>query len=123
MENKDSDYCIVYNQKIRSLSFRSRRDDGIHLGEFLNQFGGGGHEQAAATRLKNESQNGLTDIIDEFLKENDKKEYHFYHPESESIWIERGEDAMEECLVEGDGLLSEIDEDQYLELKRRNDVL
>jgi len=57
VQQKDNvDYVIVYNSFLKSLSFRSTEKAKIHMGEFLNQYGGGGHKCAAAVKIKDENE-------------------------------------------------------------------
>ena len=53
--NPGIDTIFIYNTGIRSLSMRGKYN-GIHFGDFLTEFGGGGHKVAAAVALDEASE-------------------------------------------------------------------
>lgn len=63
MKNKypKSEIQIIIGQK--GISYRSRNDVNINLGEFAKVYGGGGHEKAAGSHISREIREKMIDVI------------------------------------------------------------
>ena len=57
----NSDIQIVIGQ--RGISYRSRSNKDINLGDFVKQFGGGGHKKAAGSQITREMREKMINVI------------------------------------------------------------
>ncbi len=67
--NQGVDTVFIYNTASKSLSLRGKYN-GVDYGQFLKQFGGGGHKEAAG--LKVTLMSDLEKVIESYVEERDK---------------------------------------------------
>ena len=65
-QKENAKYVFIYNDFLKSVSVRATADAEVHLGNFVKEFGGGGHEKAAAVSIEDETK--LFTLLEAFVE-------------------------------------------------------
>jgi oligoribonuclease NrnB/cAMP/cGMP phosphodiesterase (DHH superfamily) len=83
--HSDVDTVFIYNSVSKSLSIRMRNKiEGLHCGEFLRQFEGGGHETVGAVRVSTTKE--MEAVIGKYIEEKEQIKNQYNTKEEKEKW-------------------------------------